>query len=148
MVYPCNSPLIRIAPDFKLETSMPSHLASNHAMLVSIDFLSSNLILFIAPSHPTRGRPSCFAHDFLVDKPPHPPCMTSGAAFHMGYAHVLPALMLSNFLKRSQSDNVDMTVLCQGYGYKSYKSWWAAKTSTATAKNAAEFLVNRKDFQA
>jgi hypothetical protein len=87
-------------------------------------------------------------YDFLMDKPSHPPCMTQSAAFPIRYAHVLPAMMLSNFLKRSQSDSIDMTVLCQGYAYTAEENWWTTSPNMAKAEDAARFLVESEDFQA
>ena len=85
-------------------------------------------------------------YDFMLDSPIEPPCMTSSAAFPMRYAHVLPALMISNFMKRTQNDKVDMTVLCRGYGFEEEEKWWTEDTS-ATADDAAKCVVESEAFQ-
>ncbi len=74
--------------------------------------------------------------------------MTSGAAFHMLYAYVLPALMLSNFLRLSRSDSVDVTIVCQGYGLAPDEKWWFDSQDTATANTAVTHLVQSSTFQA
>jgi hypothetical protein len=86
-------------------------------------------------------------YDFLLDKPIEIPCMTSSAAFPMRYAHVLPALMISNFMKRTQSENVDMTVLCHGYGFQELEKWWTEDDKAATPDDAARFIVESEAFK-
>jgi hypothetical protein len=43
----------------------------------------------------------------------------------MRYAHVLPALMVANFMKEVQNDSMNTTVLCQGYGIALEEEWWS-----------------------
>ena len=73
-------------------------------------------------------------YDFLLDKPPVVPCMTDNAAFLMRYAHVLPVLMIANFLEQNPSETVDTTVLCQGYGVEPSEVWWSKNQETDASK--------------
>ena len=87
-------------------------------------------------------------YDFLVSTPAKIPCMTpQEAAFPYRYAQVLPALMLVNFMKHTRSEKVDLTVLCQGYGFTDEEKWWVDEASGATADDAAGFLVDSEEFK-
>jgi hypothetical protein len=73
-------------------------------------------------------------YDFLMHTPPMIPRMLDNGAFPMRYAQILPALMLTNFMKVSRTANVDTTVLCWGYGYEKKEEWWH-KPFTQTRPN-------------
>jgi hypothetical protein len=64
----------------------------------------------------------------------------------MRYAHVRPALMISNFLKSTQDGNVDTTVLCQGYGFEENEKWWVQQETKATPGEVARFIVESEAF--
>lgn len=89
-------------------------------------------------------------YDFLMSSPPMIPCMISNAAFPMRYAHVLPALMISNFIKATQNEKIDMTVICQGYGCSKEEIWWRDddEANKGTAETAAQCVVESDVFKA
>lgn len=92
------------------------------------------------------GQP-IMGYDFLLASPPEVPCMTcTAAAFPVKYAHVLPALMIANFLKQNPNDNVDTTVICQGYGVEPADAWWSA-AQTPDATKAVTCVVTSNEFQ-
>ena len=83
---------------------------------------------------PNAAESTIIGYDFLLDKPPVVPCMTDNAAFLMRYAHVLPVLMIANFLEQNPSETVDTTVLCQGYGVEPSEVWWSKNQETDASK--------------
>jgi hypothetical protein len=84
-------------------------------------------------------------YDFLMSSPLVRPSMYSDGVFPFRYAHVVPALMISNFMKATQSDNIDMTVMCQGYGYTAEEEWWGREDSSA--EKAVECVVESDVFK-
>jgi hypothetical protein len=87
-------------------------------------------------------------YDFLVGSPLEIPCMCPGATFPMRYAHVLPAMMLANFLKNTQTGLVETTVVCQGRGVETDDVWWYEDAECrGTAATAADSVVESAVFQ-
>ena len=84
-------------------------------------------------------------YDFSYGKKAVIPCMTENGGFHARYCHVLPALMLKQFIEDNQG-KVKTTVICMGFGYKIAERWWG-KSVNVPVKAIAGWVVHSEAFK-
>ena len=84
-------------------------------------------------------------YDFLLGNEPAMPCMSLSGGFPSRYSHVLPALMLANFLAVNKG-KVDTTVICMGFQYSSDERWWKNE-GCVSSDTVAQWVVESEVFQ-
>ena len=92
-----------------------------------------------------KGSPCGF--DFLLGNDAAMPCMSSDGGFPMRYSHVLPALMLGQFLSNNQG-RVDTSVICLGFQYNPRERWWRKDCAEVTHETIAGWVVDSEAFVA
>ncbi len=92
-----------------------------------------------------KGSPCGF--DFLLGNDAIMPCMSSNGGFPMRYSHVLPALMLGQFLSENRG-KVDTTVICMGFQYNPSERWWRSDCVGVTCETIAKWVVDSEAFVA